>query len=82
MNISVCHGTPTDAIPVLAPITKRAGGMANTILACDNGYTEYPIGFVNFGSRRFNISLEMSVAETLMPKLMLFLSHHFELNGH
>ena len=50
---------------MLAPIAVRAGGTANTRLAPDNGI-EYLIGFVTFGSRRFNISLETSVAEILM----------------
>ena len=54
-------------IPVLAPlIAVRAGGTANTRLASDNGYIEDPVGFVTFGSRRFNISLEISIAEILI----------------
>ena len=65
-NILICHGTPTDAIPVLVPIAVPAGCTANTIHACDNGYIKYPVGFVTFGSRRFNINLEISVAEILM----------------
>ena len=44
----------------------RAGSTANTRLASDNRYIEEPVGFVTFGSRRFNISLEISIAEILM----------------
>jgi len=41
------------------------GCMAN-VIPCDNEYAEYPVGFVTLGSRRFNINLEISVAEILM----------------
>ena len=49
---------------VLAPIAAPADGMANNIFSCD-GYIEYSVGFVTLGSRRFNISLAINVAEIL-----------------
>jgi len=48
-------------MPVLVP----TGGMANAMFACDNERNEDPVGSVNFGSRRFNISLEINIAENL-----------------
>ena len=65
-HISIRHGTAADAIPVSTPIVVPAGCIANTMFGCDNGYTKKPVGSVTFGSRRFNISLEISVAEVLV----------------
>jgi len=65
-HISVCHGTGAGAIPVSAPIAVPEDCMVNTTFGCDNGYTKKPVGSVTFGSRRCNISLEISVVEILM----------------
>ena len=51
---------------VLASIAAPADGMANNMFSCDNGYIEYSVGFVTLGSRRFNISLAINVAEILI----------------
>jgi len=68
MNISISHHT--DIIPVL--VTAPARGGANTMFAWDNGGSEDPIGFVVFGSRRFNISLEIKIAEILWSSIQVF----------
>jgi len=57
MNISIGHGIT----PALVPV----GDMANAMFVCDNACGEDPIGSITFGSRRFNISLEISMAEIL-----------------
>jgi len=52
-------------LAVLELIAVPPGCMAN-IIPCDNEHAEYPVGFVTLGSRRFSISLEISVAEILI----------------
>ena len=76
-HIGVRHGTAGDAIPVSVPIVVPTGCMANTTFGCDNGYTKKPVGAVTFGSRTFNISLEISVAEILM--MLVSVSQSFQI---
>ena len=54
-----------DSTSVLVSIAVPMGCMAN-MFSRDNGYTKSPVGFVTFGSRRFNMSLEISIAEILI----------------
>ena len=56
----------TDTLPALAPISVPVGFTANTMFAWDNGYANDSVGSVAFGSRRFNMSLDISVAEILI----------------
>ena len=61
---SMCQ-CATDSISVLVSIAVPMDCMTN-IFSRDNGYTKSPVGLVTIGSRRFNISLEISIAEILV----------------
>ena len=61
MNIK--HYTSVASVTTLVAVPGC--DTANTMLACDSGCNKYSIGSVAFGSRRFNISLDINVAETL-----------------
>ena len=62
----ISHGSAADTILVVVPIVIPADWMTNTIFACDNGCVIDLVGSVTFGSRRFNISLEINDAEILV----------------
>ena len=66
--------TETSTIHNITPVlvTAPAHGEANTMFEWDNGSSEDPIGFVTFGSRRFNISLEINIAEILWSLIQVF----------
>ena len=57
------YGTGIDAFPTPSIVVSP---YVNTICVCVNGCSEEPIVSVILGSRRFSISLEISVAEILI----------------
>ena len=64
--VGIDHDYDADTILVLGPNSVSIGCIANTIFVRENECNRVFVESVNLGSRRFNMSLDIRMAEILL----------------